>query len=180
MTQPTARLCDPTPLPLAAGRWRVNGGASSASFAARGFWGAVPVAGRFGGLSGGVELDADGLLSGELVILTTTLTTGIGLRDRHLKSSNFFHVRRHPQIRFGARRLAVSGDGATISGKLTVRDRAIDLVLPVQVEHGPEQTLTLTAETVLELEPLGLGHSPLGMVRGPARVRIAVVLEPER
>jgi polyisoprenoid-binding protein YceI len=172
---------DPTQSPLEAGRWRVKPGSSSATFTARGFWGAVPVTGRFTDPTGAVAIDADGQLSGELVIPAATLSTGIGLRDRHLRSAQFFHVRRHPQIRFAALRLtAGGGGGTTISGKLAVRDRSIELVLPVQVEHGPEQTLTLTAETVLELEPLGLGHSPLGMVRGPASVHVRVVLERER
>ncbi len=180
MTQSTTQPCHPGDATLTAGSWRVNGEASSAGFSARGFWGAVPVSGRFTELSGTATIDADGRLSGELVIPTATLATGIGLRDRHLRSREFFHVRRHPQITFTAGRVAAGEDGATISGKLAVRDRAIDLVLPLGVEHGAGGELTLTAEAALELAPLGLNHSPLGMVRGPATVRVQVVLERER
>ena len=160
--------------------WRIDPAGSSAGFRARGFWGAVPVSGEFRDLSGTARLGGDGRLEGELVIRTRTLHTGIAPRDLHLKSRSFFHVRRYPEIRFIGERVVAGEGGTVIHGRLFVRDRTVHLALPVQLtEEGP-QRLKLTAEASLDRSALGVGHSPLGIVRGPAEVHVQIVLERAR
>ncbi len=162
---------------LAPGTWRVDGEHSSAAFSARGFWGGLAVNGRFSDLSGAATTGADGGLTGELVIPTETLSTGLGFRDRHLKSRQFFHVRRHTEIRFVAQGLADGGAGVVIHGRLSVRDLELELELPVEFAQEGGDRLVLSAHTSLERAALGVGHSPIGMIRGPARVQARIVLE---
>jgi polyisoprenoid-binding protein YceI len=150
---------------------------STATFTVRGFWGALPVTGRFADIAGTVTLDADGRFDGGVIIPTGTLNSGLKLRDRHLKSAPFFDVDRHPQIRFAARTLIATEDGPVLHGTLSARDRSTELALPVQLLPLPRCRVELSAETVLERSSLGLGHSPLGMIRGLATVRVHVVLE---
>jgi polyisoprenoid-binding protein YceI len=162
---------------LAEHLWRIDPASSSAGFRTRGFWGAVPVRGEFRGLSGTARLGGDGRLEGELLISTRTLDTGIAPRDLHLKSRSFFHVRRYPEIRFIGDKVVVGQGGMVIHGRLFVRDRTVHLALPVQLtEEGPRR-LKLTAEASLDRSALGVGHSPLGIVRGPAEVHVQIVLE---
>lgn len=157
--------------------WRIDPARSSASFRARGFWGAVPVRGEFRDLSGSARLRRDGRLGGELVIRTRTLDTGIALRDLHLRSRSFFHVRRYPEIRFIGDKVVSGEGGAVIHGRLCVRDRIVRLALPAQVTEEDPRRVKVTAEVALDRAALGVGHSPLGIVRGPAEVRVQIVLE---
>jgi polyisoprenoid-binding protein YceI len=178
MTNPsvTREPHNPTLGPLARGRWRVNAGQSTATFAARGVWGAVLVKGCLGGLSGTATFHPDGRMDGELTIPAGSLDSGNRLRDRHLKSRAFLDVKRHPHIRFHARSLTRSADGHVIEGTLQVGERSIDLALPIGFTAG--QRVALSAHTVLDRDALGLGHNPLGMIRGQVTVTVYLVLEP--
>ena len=162
---------------LAPGRWRVRGERSRATFSARGFWGAARVTGTFGDLSGTAALAADGSFAGWLSIPAKTLDTGLTRRDRHLGSAEFFDVARFPEIRFAADGFESIEDRYVIYGELFVRDRTIRLALPVQVAPTSGGRLALTTEAVLSRDALGLGHSPLGIIRGPAKIRVQLVLE---
>ena len=180
MTNPSATRepHSPTPGPLARGPWRVNARLSTVTFAARGVWGAVPAHGRLNGLSGAAMFHENGRIEGELTIPAASLESGNRLRDRHLKRSAFLDVRRYRHIRFQPHRLARTSDGHVIDGTLQVRDRGIELALPVELKADPR--VTLTAHTEFDRDALGLGHNPLGMIRGPVTVRVHVVLEPNR
>jgi polyisoprenoid-binding protein YceI len=123
-------------------------------------------------------VDQDGRVSGELVIRAATLSTGLALRDHHLRDRDFFDVERYPEIRFAPDRLIVASGRIMVCGELAVRDRLAKLELPVELAEEPGDRLALTAHAVLDREPLGLGHSPLGMIRGPAEVAIDLVLTP--
>jgi polyisoprenoid-binding protein YceI len=162
---------------LAPGRWQVHERDSSATFSARGVWGVLPANGRFRSISGSATIGADGRLEGELVIAADTVDTGNGLRDRHLRSSDFLHVKRHPQIRFSARELALTESGPVIRGTLLARDSAIDLELPVKLTQESGARAAISCETALDLADLGLDSNPLGMIRGPVKVRVKAVVE---
>jgi polyisoprenoid-binding protein YceI len=148
------------------------------AFSARGFWGLVPVTGSFAAPTGAAIVDRYGLLSGALVIPAATLSTGLALRDRHLRGHAFFDVERYPEIKFVVDRLNSSRKGHMVSGVLTVRDRSVELDLPVEVVERGAGELVLAGRAVIQREPLGLGHSPLGMIRGPAEVGVDLVLTP--
>lgn len=180
MTNPSATREPHKPMSgaLARGRWRVNARLSSATFAARGVWGALPAKGRLSDLSGTATFHADGRIEGELTIPAGCLDSGNRLRDRHLKSRTFLDVKRHPHIRFQARSLTRTADGHVIEGILQVRERTIELALPIELEAG--QRVALVAHNAFDRDALGLGHSPLGMIRGRVTVRVHVVLEPDR
>jgi polyisoprenoid-binding protein YceI len=137
------------------------------------------VTGSFDELAGGATVDENGHFSGELVVPTRTLDTGIALRDRHLRGDGFFDVETYPEIRFTARQLMAGENGPVIRGELSVRDRSVELELPIELTEESGRGLGLTAERVLKREPLGLGRSPLGMIRGPVKVRVHVALAPD-
>ena len=79
--------------------WRIDPARSEARFAASTLWGHVGVVGTLGEVSG--TLTWDGTRGhGEMEIATEGVSSGIGLRDRHLRSGEYFDVKRHPAIRF--------------------------------------------------------------------------------
>jgi polyisoprenoid-binding protein YceI len=163
----------------ARGEWSVDAEQSSASFSAGGFWGTVTVTGRFDDLGGRAVIDQEGHFEGELVIRAETLNTGLSFRDLHLRSRAFFDVKRHPEIRFAAHELRPSADGHVIHGHLTVRGRSVEVALPVELTEERGGQLVLATEVELDRAALGVGHSPAGMIRGPAQVRMRIVLRRE-
>jgi polyisoprenoid-binding protein YceI len=81
------------------------------------------VKGRFGDFSGTFAFDPRNVddSSVEVTIQTASIDTGIGARDAHLRSADFFDVARYPTAAF--RGTGVEGDGErfVIEGELTIK-----------------------------------------------------------
>ncbi len=75
-----------------AGNWKLDAGASSVAFSARGMWGLLPVTGSFGDISGYLDMPPQSRARGEVVIDPSTIDTHMGTRDRHLIGKNFLAV----------------------------------------------------------------------------------------
>jgi len=67
--------------------------------------------------------------STEIVIQTTSIDTGLGKRDTHLRSADFFDAADFPQITFRSTSVAVTGNEVTLTGDLTIRGVTRPLVL---------------------------------------------------
>jgi YceI-like protein len=120
----------PTPetRPKLAGRWRIDPQASHARFVARTLAGLVKTPGRFRSLSGHLVVDG-AHAAGALVIDSSSIDTGNRIRDRHLRSRDFFDVERHPALRYEMRSIS----GTRIDG---------ELVQPVSVNRSPMSSLS--------------------------------------
>src|ERR1700722_18600535 len=84
---------------LPTGSWEVTPHASHLKFAAKTMWGLVTVKGSFKSYEGKLQVGPNGA-TGTLTIDATSLDTGHGKRDEHLRSADFFDVAGHPQITF--------------------------------------------------------------------------------
>ena len=92
--------------------------------------------GHFSRFSGDVLVDPEAL-SGAKIVLTidaSSLDTGIAMRDRHLRSADFFDVERHPTIEFQSVRVESGGRRATVVGRLTLHGVTRQLAVPVDVQ----------------------------------------------
>jgi polyisoprenoid-binding protein YceI len=78
--------------------------------------------GRFDKTSGTITLDADKKSgAADVTIDVTSISTGVGKLDEHLKSPEFFDAAKFPAITFKATELKFSGDKLTsASGDLTM------------------------------------------------------------
>lgn len=95
------------------------------------------VRGRFTKFTGTVELDEADLTRSvvEATIDASSIDTGTGQRDDHLRSADFFEVERFPQIRFRSTRIEkVGGDRYRLVGDLTIRDVTREIAL--DAEYG--------------------------------------------
>src|SRR5687767_1396134 len=81
---------------LLAGRWTVDPGHSSVDFRVR-HAGVARVRGTFDVFEGELVVDADGGVTARGEIDAASLTTRLGVRDEHLRSSDFLDVERHPR-----------------------------------------------------------------------------------
>ncbi|HWK89637.1 MAG TPA: YceI family protein [Longimicrobium sp.] len=95
------------------------------------------VRGRFGAVSGTIQLDEANLAgsSVEVAIDTGSIDTRSEQRDAHLRSADFFDVERYPQITFRSRSVEQAGkDAYQVVGNLTIRDVTREVVLLVTDE----------------------------------------------
>jgi polyisoprenoid-binding protein YceI len=106
------------------------------------------VRGAFKGFSGTVQYDAENPASSSVSVSidAASIDTGVGQRDAHLKSPDFFDVEKFPALTFQSTRVEkAGGNSLRVTGNLTIRD--------------------VTREVVLDTELLGTGKDPWGNTR---------------
>lgn len=115
--------------------------------------------GRFGLLSGSVVVDpADWAgASITLSIQAGSIDTGIGLRDNHLRSEDFFDVQRFPVILFESVRVEREGKRATVIGRLTMHGVTREVAVPVEVTLS-EAALVASGEFTLKRTDYGITY----------------------
>src|SRR2546429_9502947 len=94
MTTVETLLSDPD----TAGVWNLVPERSTVMFKIRTMWGLVTVKGRFTGVNGDGQITGKGAVFGRVDIQAASLSTGIHRRDEHLRSADFFDVKRFPEI----------------------------------------------------------------------------------
>jgi polyisoprenoid-binding protein YceI len=116
---------------IPAGRYALDPVHSSLQFATR-FVGAR-VRGTFAGLSGALEVAEDLTKSSvQAQIDVTTVSTGVGARDDHLRSADYFDAANHAVATFASSGLVEDGDRFLLSGDLTIRGRTRPVELEVR------------------------------------------------
>jgi polyisoprenoid-binding protein YceI len=160
---------------VASARWSVDSDETSVAFAVQTFWGLATVHGRFGHVGGSYEVRPDGTKI-ELTIDADSLDTGNRLRDKHLRSAEFFNVAEHPQVRFTSTRVRDTGDGALhVEGGLEAAGKVVPLEFDAkvrQVDHG----LQVEATTTVDQRQFGMSSGQAGMIRPPATLHVKALL----
>jgi polyisoprenoid-binding protein YceI len=162
---------------LGTGTWRLDPARSSVEFHVRHFYGLMTVKGRFDRYHGSLDLSARPTV--ELTIDADSLNTKVTKRDEHLRSPDFFDVKRHPQVRFESDAAVLEGDTLHVSGQLQAAGKAIPLEVGATVRELDGE-LELEAVAHADHRALGMTSSPLGIMRAPSTliVRGRLVREP--
>jgi len=151
------------------GEWQLDPHRSSIEFRVRLFWGLGTVKGEFDDFDGQLDLGANPAI--ELTIDAASLQTGNRRRDRHLRSTDFFDVENHPQVRFVSDSVDLQGDTLKVRGRLSARGRSIPVELDTQV-RPVDGELELQVATTAPHRELGMTWSLLGMI--PPRSELVV------
>jgi polyisoprenoid-binding protein YceI len=133
------------------GPWTVDPAHSSVAAVAQ-HLGISSVHGRFTEFSASIEVAPDDVTKSrvEAVIKATSIDTGNGMRDTHLRSADFLDVERFPEITYRSTGLTAAGsDRWTVHGELTL--------------HGVARPVDL------DLAYLGTGSDPWGGTRAAFR-----------
>jgi polyisoprenoid-binding protein YceI len=146
-----------------AGNWTLDPARSTATFASTSIWGLVKVKGVFPDLEGAGTVSPTGEASGHIAIATESLTTKNAKRDKHLRSADFFHSVKHPSITFTLDKITPAGEGAEISGSITVRDVSQPISFPATVTRTGDGGLLLDATVQVDRSVFGLTWNQLGM-----------------
>jgi polyisoprenoid-binding protein YceI len=164
-SQPAGRL---------AGTWLVDASDSYVRFTARTIAGLVKVPGRFRTLTGAISLD-ERSTSGSLVIDTASIDTGNRLRDRHLRSNDFFGAAEHPELRYETRSLAIDGQRVSIDGELLIAGARTRLPLVAELRNHHDGRIEIACCTQLDRFAVGV-RGARGMVPRMVELDIAVRL----
>jgi polyisoprenoid-binding protein YceI len=153
-----ARLADGS----LAGPWALDPGRSSVELRTRAVFGLAGVKGRFGEVAGEAVVSGPGEISGTITVGASSLSTGMKVRDTHLRSADFFDAENHPAIVFTVQGVALTDQGATVSGTLQVRDQTRPLTFPATVTALDDQALRLDAEVTVDRSEFGLSWKKRG------------------
>jgi polyisoprenoid-binding protein YceI len=157
-------------------RWSSDRDGSSIEFTAKTMWGLVPVRGRFDRFAGSYEVGRDGTKI-ELTIDADSIDTGNAKRDEHLRSSGFFDVDDHAQVRFRSTRVDELGNGMLhVVGNLEVAGIVVPLEFAATAQPA-EDGLAVEATTTIDQRRFGMSSGLLGMIRRPATVHIKALLK---
>lgn len=125
-----------TPRPSSAeltGVWSLDPERTTVALATRTMWGLLPVTGSFRATGGGLTVGPDGQVSGHVEIDAASITTGIKLRDKHLRGEDFLATTRFPHIVVRIERLDVTPQSLTAVGTLHAKGASVPVRFPVSV-----------------------------------------------
>ena len=161
---------------LPTGDWRIDPEGSDVFFKARALFGLLPVTGVFERFSGGVTVDADGAVKGELTVETSSINSGVRKRDADLRSAAYFDSTRFPKMTFRIDELIPSGhDHLTAEGSLEIQSTRIPLNFPLYaIAHGDH--LHLEGSVKVNHDAAGLGWSKPLLVGKTVKAEAALTL----
>jgi polyisoprenoid-binding protein YceI len=179
-TTGAVRATAESPFGATATTWRIDPDQSVARFAAATLWGRVPVTGQLGRLTGTLSWD-EAAGRGRLAIATGGVSSGIKLRDHHLRSGAFFDVDNYPEVTFEAAQAVVAADGGhvEIRGELLVRGHRPPFECTVAVEALDENRVALETEAAFDLNELGMSRGLFRMIPAGVKAAVRVVLRRE-
>lgn len=92
------------------------------------------VKGVFEKFKGSVDIDAADITrsKADVTIETASINTGINMRDKHLRSADFFDVVKFPTMKFVSTRIEAGTDKVKVTGDLTIKGVTKQVVLIVE------------------------------------------------
>jgi polyisoprenoid-binding protein YceI len=146
-----------------AGNWTLDSGRSSATLRSKSMWGLVAVKGTFTRLEGSGTISPAGEATGSVALAADSLDTKNKKRDVHLRSDDFFLSEKFPKITFGVEKVVPDGEGVTVSGTLTVRDRSREISFPATASLAADGEIALDATLGVDRSEFGLTWNSMGM-----------------
>jgi polyisoprenoid-binding protein YceI len=157
--------------PDTAGVWNLVPAKSMIGFKIRNMWGLISVKGRFEDVSGDGQITGKGAIFGRVDIQVASLRTGIGKRDQHLRSADFFDAERFPEISIVVTAVEpTSGNAADLRATFTIKGVTAPVPLPVRITPLDDGSVRVLAETEVDRPQYDLGWNRLGMISERATV----------
>ncbi|OBH09897.1 YceI family protein [Mycobacterium sp. E1747] len=155
--------------PDLAGVWTLAPDRSAVTFKIRNMWGLVRVKGRFTEFSGDGQLTGAGAVFGRLDIRAASVDTGIGRRDKHLRSADFFDVERFGDISVVVTAVhPTKGKSADLRAAFTIKGVTAPVPLSATITELDDGSIRIAAETKLDRTQFDLGWNRLGMIAATA------------
>jgi polyisoprenoid-binding protein YceI len=162
--------------PASAGTWTVVADQSTIVVKAKSMWGLAPVKLRFTEFAGDGQIAAPQTVSGQLDIKTASVRTGIGKRDQHLRSADYFEAEKFPDISVvvtGAE--AIKGDAVDLHADLTIKSTTKPVTLNTKVTPVGDGGMRLTTQASVNRHDFGVDGNLIGMIGDNATITGDVV-----
>ena len=169
------------PLALAqTSTWNLDPAHSEVDFTVK-HMGLSNVHGRIGVLNGTItQIDADISKSSVTVTMDmNTVDTGVSMRDKDLKSANYFDAAQFPTATFASTSVSGTAGHLTIAGNLTLHGVTRPVTLDVEGPSGPVNGMGhkvhegFSATTTVDRKDFGVGaKTPDGMVSDEVKLTI--------
>jgi len=151
--------------------WILDRDRSTVTVRNKTFWGAVTVKGTFSEIEGAGEVTPAHTIAGHLSIGAASVSTGIGKRDDHLRSADFFEVENHPVISLEVHGATVTGaDTLDLDATLTVKRVERRLDLPATVKLLDDGAVRITTKAEISRKEFGVDGNMAGMIPDTARL----------
>jgi polyisoprenoid-binding protein YceI len=150
--------------PQPAGVWNLVPNRSTIAFRCRSLWGLLAVKGKFSEFSGDGQVTAAGSVFGRIDIRAASLGTGIGKRDEHLRSADFFDVEKYPDITVVVTAAQPTTGGAELRAGLTIKGTALPIELPATIRVLEDGSIQISARTTVDRSQFGVNGNLAGMV----------------
>jgi polyisoprenoid-binding protein YceI len=164
------------------GTWRLEPSRSTIAFRSPSFWGLLKVKGTFGEVTGIGEADSANLVSGQLTIEAASVNTGIGKRDEHLRSADFFDVEKFPRIEVTVDSVEVAGPGLgstpaafTLHTQLAIKGIQRPVDLPATASLLNDGGVQIVTSGVLDRQEFGVDGNLMGMMGDKTTVEATAV-----
>lgn len=151
--------------PGSGGTWTAVADQSTVAVTSKSLWGVMPVKVRFTEFSGEGQVTAPQTVSGRIVIKAASLRSGIGKRDDHLRSADFFEADKFPDIS-----LVVSGadavdvDTVGLRGQVTIKGTTKPVELTTKVTPVGDGGMRLTTQATINRQDFGVDGNLIGMI----------------
>jgi polyisoprenoid-binding protein YceI len=126
----------------------------------------IGTTGSFKGLEGNIRFDAANPGAGhfDVSIDASSINTGIGARDNHLRKAEYFDVKNHSRIKFVSDKITSSTREGTwiVFGKLTIKNTTKEISFPFTAvrENGG---MRFSGEFKLNRRDYGVGGSSFSL-----------------
>lgn len=150
--------------PSMAGTWSLAADRSSVRFTNKTLWGLVKVNGEFDDVSGTGQF-GPGEITGRLSIGAASLHTGIGKRDEHLRSADFFDTDNHPQITIDVSGATPTGEHTVdFAASMTIRGTTRPLPVTATVTRLSNDTVHIVGRATIDRTQWGVSGNMFGMM----------------
>ena len=119
-----------------------------------------------------VDLESPDKSSITIEIATDSIWSDNEMLTDHLKKPDFFDVKKYPTIKFESTKVEVSENSATITGKMTMLDKTVEIKIPA-TSALDEKSLKLTADFKIDRTKWGMTY---GKGKVDDEVELKVVL----
>jgi polyisoprenoid-binding protein YceI len=163
---------------IAAGDYRTDGTAASATFTVKEKFNRLTVPGRIPVVHADVTIDADGLPCGTATLDVAGIETPNVRRDRDLRGRRFFDTNNHPTLTFRSVSTRRTGDGLVVEGLLTVRGEDCPLSLLTTLTPQSDGTVAVHATGTFDRMGSPLRGAPRWIIGATVDVVVEAVLQP--
>jgi polyisoprenoid-binding protein YceI len=158
-----------------AGSWTLDPSRSTVALRSKSMWGLAPVKGVFRQVTGEGTVSPAGEVSGAITVAAASIDTKNSKRDTHLRSADFFDSDTYAHITFRVDQIRPSGQGVTVTGTLTVRDRTRPVSFDATASVVDAGEVWLDAQVQVNRSDFGLTWNQMGMASVNNKIAIHAV-----